>query len=38
VARYTVTGTSVSKNSGGLLGKAVVVQQGKDRIACGSIE
>jgi len=38
VARYTVTGTSVSKNSGGLLGKAVVVQQGKDRIACGAIE
>lgn len=38
VAAYTITGTSISKNSGGLLGKGLVVQQGKDRIACGSIE
>lgn len=38
VAAYTVSGTSVSKNSGGLLGKGMIVQQGKDRIACGSIE
>ncbi len=38
VAAYSITGTSVSKNSGGLLGKGMVVQQGKDRIACGSIE
>ena len=38
VATYTITGTSVSKNSGGLLGKGMIVQQGKDRIACGSIQ
>jgi Cu-Zn family superoxide dismutase len=38
VATYTMTGTSVSKNSGGLLGKGMIVQQGKDRIACGSIQ
>ncbi|MEO7726637.1 MAG: hypothetical protein ABIS45_05245, partial [Burkholderiales bacterium] len=35
---YTVTGTTLSKSSGGLLGKGLVVQQGKTRIACGSIE
>jgi Cu-Zn family superoxide dismutase len=38
VATYTMTGTSVSKNSGGLLGKGMIVQQGKDRISCGSIQ
>lgn len=38
VAAYTITGTTVSKNSGGLLGKGMIVQQGKDRIACGTIE
>ncbi len=38
VVAYTMTGTSLSKNSGGLLGKGLVVQQGKERIACGSIE
>ena len=38
VATYTMAGTAISKTSGGLLGKGLVVQQGKDRIACGSIE
>lgn len=38
VDAYTITGTTVSKASGGLLGKGVVVQAGKDRIACGSID
>lgn len=38
VATYSITGTTVSKAAGGLLGKGVVVQAGKDRIACGSIE
>ena len=38
VATFTITGTSVSKNMGGLLGRGVIVQHGKDRVACGSIE
>lgn len=38
VDAYIITGTTVSKASGGLLGKGVVVQAGKERIACGSID
>ncbi|HEV7822021.1 MAG TPA: superoxide dismutase family protein [Burkholderiales bacterium] len=38
IGSYTITGTSLTKNSGGLLGKGMVVQQGKDRIACGTIQ
>ena len=38
IATYTMTGTSVSKNTGGLIGKGVIIQNGKDRIACGTIE
>src|SRR3982751_786482 len=38
VATYTITGTSLTKNAGGLLSKGMVVQQGKDRIACGTIQ
>ena len=38
VVAYTITGTTVSKASGGLLGKGMVVQAGKERIACGSID
>ncbi len=35
---YTMTGTSVSKNTGGLIGKGVIIQNGKDRVGCGTIE
>jgi hypothetical protein len=33
-----MTGTSVSKNTGGLIGKGVIIQNGKDRVGCGTIE
>ena len=38
IGSYTITGTSLTKNSGGLLGKGMIVQHGKDRIACGTIQ
>ena len=38
VASYTITGTAVAKSTTGMLGRGVIVQNGKDRVACGTIE